>query len=290
MSGKVVTGGDIFFKDDIKIIETEIEEPLKIPTPLPIFDLDEQKIIYNNHLFQLTDKPKTNDFVQVYFKRYWLVENSKPKDLEDAYMQKHLNQIQNLKEDFIERVINGTSIMGEKATITNSFIGKQISQELIEKISSSYSTFTSSIVHEKLPGKGDISRLNDKSVFGEYLKNCSRVMIFDDKMYQLETIPEYLQKFKSSFEPKFYQSLGKMVKNTTPEEIYKFLSDNSELVHEKALPLVKSKIWHSKESFQLFMDGTYWLPTYIDNLTNIQNDYQKLLERKMKLDAVKEYI
>jgi hypothetical protein len=115
------------------------------------------------------------------------------------------------------------------------------------------------------------------------------VLLLDGKVYRLLTIPDYISKFQGSFEPKFYKDVQCKSGSATPEETAQLLTNNSDKIHRKALPLVRNKIWHSDKSFKLQVDGTYLIPEFEGKLSNLAAMYQKWLELKIKIDAAKEY-
>jgi len=284
---KVVAGDTMFFKDDIQIIDAELAVSLAIPSEIPIFSRDELQILYNGHIFVAT-KDKTNDReIKIYTQTYGLKEIESPKEQEDKYFLDYKTLIDKLKSDFIDRTVNGISIINSNS---KDILPIQLSSELVERITNEYGSFTQAKKYHSPPGKDVITKNNDGSIFNSYIHGYERVLLLDGKVYNLSTMPEYISIFQRSFEKEFYKEIQKKAYSATPEEVAKLLNNNSEKVHRKALPAVCNKIWHSNRSFKLLLDGIYWIPMYKEKVDNIIPVYEKLLERQIKIDAAKEYV
>jgi hypothetical protein len=289
MTQKVVQGDDMFFKDDIQIIDMEIATPLSMPSPIPILSRDEMQIFYNGHVFVATKKKTKDAQVKIYTQTFGLEEVDAPKKQEDKYFSDNQTLIDKLKADFIERSVNGVSV--SDSTIKG-ILGPTISSELVEKITREYSSVTPSGKHHTPPGKGLVTRNNDGSVFNTHVKGCERLLILEEKAYSLSTLAEYISKFEKSFKPSFYLQVQKKCQsmNTTPEEIAELLTKNADTIHRKALPMVRNKIWFSKRSFKLHLDDNYWVPEFEGKTDKLRSIYEKLLERQVKIDAAKAYV
>jgi len=278
MARKVVEGDDMFFKDDIQIIDVEIAAPLSMPSNLPIFSRDELQIFYDGHIYVAVKERTPDALIKVYTETFGLKEIESPKEQEDEYFSGNSTLIDKLKADFIERAVNGISLLDDGSL--KGTLGPQISSELIEKITQEYASLTPS---------GTSTKFNDGSVFNSYMKDCEQMLVLDGKAYKLITIPEYISKFQKSFEKSFYKKVQSMCCSAAPEEVYQLLTDNSHFVHRKVLPMVRNKIWHSNRSSKLLLDGTYWLPEFEGKTDNFVSKYEKLLERKIKIDTAKKY-
>ena len=288
MSNKVVQGDNMFFKDDVQIIDSEIATPLNMPPNIPIFSRDELQIFYNGHIFVATKETTKDALIKVYTLTYGLKEIESPKEQEDKYFSDNSALTDKLKADFIERSVNGICLQNNEHLRGN--LGTQISAELIERVTQEYSSLTNPITSAPLSVKGLIAKLNDGSLFNSYMKNFERALLLEKKLYSLATIPEYISKFQQSFNSDHYDNILNKCSSATPEEVYKILTDNSDKIHSKVLSLVRNKIWHSDRSFKLFLDGIYWIPEFKDKVDNSVSNYQRLLERKIKIDAAKKYI
>jgi hypothetical protein len=278
---KVVRGGNMFFEDDIKIIDSELDIPLNLPS-LPIFSLDELQVVYNGHLYVTTKEKSDVGKIKTYNLVLGLKETSSPKEQEEKYFSDNADFIERQKKDFIERVLNGISDIGSDSGRIRA--DPQIGQELVERINKVYSNMIKP-AKQSGAGKSLITKLEDDSVFNREMQGCERVLLLDNKVYDLMTISEYISKFENSFDVEFYKKIQKAVEKLSPKEISEMISANKENVHRKVLPMVRNKIWHSDRSGELYLDGSYWIPQFRSGNTDVLQTYQKLLEKKIKIDA-----
>jgi hypothetical protein len=276
---KVIRGGNIFFEDDIKIIDAELDCPLNLPA-MPIFSRDELQIFYNGHVFVASKKPDKDKQIKVYTMTFGLEETDSPKAQEERYFSDNSAVIDKLKRDFVERVINGISVLDMSTRGDISQLGK----ELAERINQRYSAILKP-AKQTSAGSGLIAKLEDGSIFNSEVSGCERVLILDKKVYELLTMREYISIFKESFDSSFYKKVQEACNSSTLEEISKMMLDNKDKIHRKVLPMVRNRIWHSDRSFRLYLDETYWIPQFRDNTSSLVTAYQKLIEKKVKIDA-----
>jgi hypothetical protein len=279
---RVVEGNIMFFKDDIKILDTELAKPLAIPSELPILFRDELQILYNGHIFVAVHDDKQQNTIKVYTQTYGLQEIASPKEQEQKYFSDNKTLVDKLKSDFISRVITGNS------GVPLTSVCEGLKSELTERINKEYASLLRAD-HTQPPGKGIIAWNDDGSIFNTYIPNCERVLLLDNKIYLLSTIPEYISIFKGSFEPNFYKECHEFAKSGSPEEVSHLIDEHRDRINPKAIPSVKNKIWHSPRSFKLFLDSMYWIPMYKDKTDGLISLYSTLLERQIKMDASSEY-
>jgi hypothetical protein len=291
----VVHGEEMFFEDDISIIEEEIERSLKIPDFIPVFR-DELQILYNGHNIVMTRNKIRDAEIKVYTSTYGFKEIKSPKTQEDEYFSS--KEVKRLKADFISRVLDGISLNDPRFKT----LGSQIKSKLLNKINEAHKDLDISppSVPEP-PGKGLIPKQEDGSLFNNYFPDLNRVLIRDGRMYQMATFPEYIAVCpEKTFNPKsFSKTLQQMCESVTPEEANKIINDNQDKIGN--FFQIRNKIWHSNRSFRLFLDGTYWVPgVYRDKDMNglpIEPDkkllgvidlYKRILEREIKINAAED--
>ena len=267
-----VVRGDMFFEDDIKIIDAELDATLNLPT-LPILSRDELQVLYNGRIFIASDNPSDEKYIKVYTEKFGLQEIDTSRVQEDKYFSDNAERFRKMKESFIEKVVNGIS--------ANSKI-PQLSAELVDRIRKKY--VITNLPEQTKAGKRIIVPITDGSIFSQ-ISGYERVLMLDKKIYDLKTIPEYISIFEESFDKKFYKEAMLIAGEKTPEEISKSLIENKDKIHRKVLSKVRNKIWHSERSFKLYLDGTYWIPDYRENAQKLNTLYYKLLERDIKIDA-----
>ncbi len=190
MDHRIVPGKKIIFKDDIEIDESAINQHFALPA-LPIFSAGEMQVIYNGHIFVARDSKVKDAFVKVHTMTFSLEESLTPKEVEDNYLSTNSVEINRLKEDFIKNCI--------KFDNTNlSSLSGQVGKLLAEKVYKACGKVPEKN-YSSPPGKGNISKLEDNSVFNSHINNCERVLLLDNKVYFLETFPEYLSRFENYF-------------------------------------------------------------------------------------------
>ncbi len=275
MTVKVVDGGEMFFKDDIQIIDVELGSPLSIPVPLPIIDKDELQIFYKGQIYLLTEEKGKEAIPDALFKAYTcnfgLREIATAKEHEVDYFTRNKKHFDQQKSDFIERTVNGIDVLDDELKGT---LGPQISSELVERITQEYASLISSSTAAA-------------SVFESF--TTDRLLVRDGRVYSLLTIPEYIERFENGIRPSFYKKLLPFSVSATPEEIYKKITENENNVRRNAFPMLRNKIWHSQRSSKFLLDDIYWIPQYEGGLDELHKKYKKLLGRKVKIDAAKEY-
>lgn len=284
---KVISAGNMFFEDDIKIIDAELDSSLVLPGKLPIFSRDELQVFYNGHIFVASKDPKVDlkdKHVKFYTMIFGLEEIDSPKSQEDKYFADNASAIDKLKQDFIERVVNGLSVYDTSSTARAKI--PQLGQELAERIAKKYALIPKPLKQEPA-GKGLVGKLEDGSVFNKEVTGYERVINLDGKIYDLFTISEYISKFEKNFDPVFYKKLQEKSKSESPEEISKYIGDNKDKVHRKVLSSVRNKIWYSDRSGRLYLDETYWIPVFRSSANDSVSLYQKYLEEKIKIDGAR---
>jgi len=274
----------MFFEGDIKIIDAELDSPITLPTPIPVFSRDELQVFYNGHIYVASKNPADERKIKVYTMVFGLEEIASPKIQEEQYFSANSTLFDKLKSEFIERVVNGINDIGSGSVRARA--GSQLGQELIDRINGVYANMKKPAI-QNLAGKGLITKLEDGSLFNTEMQGCERVLALDRKFYDLYTIPEYVSIFQGSMTPEFFKELQKASQSQTPEEISAMITKNKDKVHRKVLPMVRNKIWHSDKSGELYLDGTYFVPQYRAGYNEATEAYQKLLEKKLKIDAAR---
>lgn len=298
---KIIEDDSFFFKDDVQIKESELEKKLNLPTP-PLFMRDELQVIYKGHIFLIAKDKKDNmpdAMIKIYKKTYGLQAPKNPdgtiqtiKSIEDKYFQDNADLINKFTYDMISKGVTGIPINDKKSDDDDDsvcFVTTQIASQLVEKINNKYSSIKRNLPKNNA-GTGSIIENKDGSEFNNHFNGSIGLLILDRKVYHLETIQEYVKKFEKSFEPTFFKKFYAACSNTKPEDICAILNSNADKIHKKAMPLVRNKIWFSNRSFKLYLDGTYFVPSYAGTPDDIEKEYFQLIERKAKIDGVKKYL
>jgi hypothetical protein len=309
MTKKIIEGGDLFFKDDVQIVTSELEKKLNLPTP-PLFQRDELQIIYKGHAYVVARSLKDSipdSQIKIYTKNYGLEEIKSGegkvqsiKDLEESYFKENEEVIRKAQAATIGNCIVGIGTVArdpdEPADDSDScnelkgLLTTQIGSQLVEKINQHYASKVKNDLPKYKGGSGVINTAKDGSEYNKHYDGTVGLLVLDRKLYFLETMQEYVKKFEKSFEPKFFESIYNMCKTAKPEEVAEQINKNTDKIHPKALPIVRNKIWHSNRSFKLYLDGTYFVPECKGTVDELEKNYALIIERKVKLDGVKKYL
>lgn len=263
---KVVEGFDILFKDDFSIVDSEISRKLALPKPY-ILNPNEMLIIYDDSLFKLSNTPSNKDYMKFYRRTYGIMPSGSIKDQETKYFADNASKIDDLKKEFISNCVSIPPSLKNKVPD----LGKQIGKEIAKKIVKEYP-------------KADSTH---NSIFSQL--GCDDIILLDEKLYQLITIPSFLSKYEKSFEPKFFKDLIKSSENSTPEEVSELISKNKENVNGLALAVIRDKIWCNDKSLKIFLDGKYLIPDYKGHSDKLSDSYMLMIERQVKLDATQDF-
>lgn len=290
--GKVVKGYEMVFSDDVSLVEAKIPMQLAIPRPLPVISEDELLIFYNCRVFKASQFKKGRHMIKIYKSTFSLEEAETPKQQEDKYLSDPA--VKKLKELFISECVDSSPVPAHA-----------VASALTEKINEAYASLLNP-PSVKAPGKGEITLLKEKSALAHLPESVSALLI-DGKIYTLSTMHDYifttvqkhLEQIKAKnpcfnsdlanyMHPDFHKALEEKSQALSPEEFYQFMEDSKEMIERHVLALIRNKIWHSERSFKMFIDGVYLIPEYKESDAALRNNYAKLLERRIKLDAAKE--
>jgi hypothetical protein len=300
-NGKIIDGEDLFFKDDVQIHKSQLEKKLSLPAPT-LCQRDELQIIYKGNVFVIAKNPRESlpkTEIKVYTNVYGL-QRAKAADggaetiksIEDRYFRENQDEISKAVHDMVSKSVTGIPLTLKKdddSGDTACLVTNQIGSQLVDKINEHYASMKSSLPRNT-GGTGVISDSKDGSEFNNYFSGSIGLLVLDRKLYYLETMQEYIAKFQKAFEPSFYKEINSKCAAATPEEVADLLEKNAGKVHPKALPTIKNKIWLSKRSFKLYMDGTYFVPHCAGSVDKLEQEYSMRLEMKAKIDGVKKYL
>ncbi len=278
MGKKVVEGGPVLFKEDLPIETSEIDKPLNIPN-IEIAN-DVFTIFYKDRLFIL-NRSANEEYVKILNRKYGIQEIESPKQIEDKYFKNNFKEIENVQKEWINKIMPNVDLNNA----TNNY-GQQIKKVVKDKI-------------EELcrvairPPKKDIgkfiSRKGETTVFSG-LEGYERIIILDNKIYDMLTVAEYISNFEKSIEPEFFKSIIKQCENKTPSEICKLISNSVDKIDKKTFHVMKGKIHFDDRTFELFLDGIYFIPEFICKTSETLRNYKVLIEKMIKFEAVEKLI
>jgi hypothetical protein len=268
---KVVESFDMIFKDDFSIAESEIPRKLSLPKPY-ILNLDEMLMVYKDSLLHLSES-KATDYMKFYKSEYGIEPLGQMRDMEAKYFSDNAAVIDKAKEEFLSNcVCVSPSLKNDVPDLAS-----QLSKELVKMISKTY------------PNAAKLEN-NAGSIFSTL--GYGNIMLTDDKMFRLITIPEFLEKRKNIFEPDYFKELSIFAATATPEEVSEKLVKNRDKAHERAWPVMKDKIWCNEKSMKIYIDGSYYISDFVarqdkkeDPFQKMENGYMEMLEIQVKRDA-----
>jgi hypothetical protein len=267
-------------KIEFPIPEIRFYKRLSIPNP-KIFEMDVPLLFYHGRIFQLTENQTDENYMKVFDSMLGFQEIGLHSTYEKEYFEDYARILDEVKKNFVKSLLAGTTKEERKSF-------HSVGTCALKKIEEYYLTLITKDRRMPYVGKGRITELCD-SLFSR-LNGYERILMLDEKLYDLLTIPEFLKKFKNVFEPKFFIELQKMAANSDPEEVSKYITNNVDRMNEKALPLVRNKIWHSRRSCKLFFDGVYFIPEFRGSSMVLLDRYKGLFESKIKSEAISEYL
>ncbi|MBT7902353.1 hypothetical protein HN587_00710 [Candidatus Woesearchaeota archaeon] len=109
-------------------------------------------------------------------------------------------------------------------------------------------------------------------------------LMVEDGLYELLTVKEYLGEFRDKMAPDFFSRVQRLREDQTPEEVNEFIGNNIGHIEHK----VRSKIKNKLRSLMLNFGGTFFIPLYVEDNSQVKENYQKLLEKHVKLDAIRD--
>ncbi|MEW6365336.1 MAG: hypothetical protein AB1714_11970 [Acidobacteriota bacterium] len=275
MRRKVVEGGPVIFKEDMPIDEAAVSAPLGLPAAS--IGRNELTLLYKGRFFVLNRKP-ADSFAKIWGTTYGIEEDDSPKKMEDSYRAANANEITGAQREWLAKVLPSVDL-----PTAMQVYGDQLKSILREKVAAVYAT--PSRVPGHTTGAGTIAPLCEGAVLDE-LEGCERMLFIDGKAYELLTLAEYLSKFVKTFDPQFWKTLSSAAKTATPEAVIRLIEGNRDKVERKTAGVLKGKIHFNERSFELFLDGVYFIPEHMGATSEIIDRYNRLLEGRMKLDAV----
>lgn len=277
MRKKVVQGGPVFFKDDLPMDSAAIAAPLALP-PMALVE-DRLTLHFKRRFFVLDRRPPANHFAKVWGQTYALVERGSPGATEAAYFRDHRAEIAATQREWLRAVLGGAEPASARATF-----GPQIVDVLTERIDAAYARPAG--VPAKEAGAGGVLPSAEPSLYAE-LEGLERVLFLDGKVYDLLTIPEYLSKFEQAIDPETFRELVAGSAGRTPAEVVRLLDERPEAMKRRTLGVLRGKIHFDDRTFELFLDGVYFIPEYRDKASVVFEKHRLLLERQVKRDAAK---
>ncbi len=126
------------------------------------------------------------------------------------------------------------------------------------------------------------SRLNEDSVLKEFLGN-NNLMMIDDKVYSLDTYKNFLSYFERGFSATFFNQTQRIAATRIPDEVIEIIDQNKQNIDHKYFSRIRNKI----RSSHLKINNKHYQPKHWGQKEELVSRYKTLLEKKMKIEAVK---
>ncbi|MBT5021232.1 hypothetical protein HOK51_04315 [Candidatus Woesearchaeota archaeon] len=169
---------------------------------------------------------------------------------------------------------------------------QNISRDLINRIEQEYSQYSrarrnsrSTVVDSQIDSLlGLRDAPVDRSILKTHLMPGINFLKLDNGLYELLNYGEYLEIFKEKMDPIFYRDARRISSKELPETVNEFIGKNINHIQHK----IRSRIKNKLRGMILNMDGNYQIPIYVEEQDQLQSKYNKLTERKVKIEAVQD--
>jgi hypothetical protein len=164
--------------------------------------------------------------------------------------------------------------------VDNEYSGYMLEGQQIASVTTLESRI-SSILAPTSPNHNMYPPQNENSALNELL-NGNNLMLLNDNVYSLITIPEWLGMFYDSYTPRFQAIVDQINTRSPPEWIVQQL----DIFRGEVDHAFHSRIVNKIESTKAKIDGRYVLPFLEHNFSDLKSRYKKLLQKKVKRDVI----
>jgi len=272
---RVVEGGPIRFKDDLPIAAAEIPRPLGLP---PVALLPDGFIVwYKGRFFEL-ERATGEWYARLWDRRFALREVETAGAREDRYFEEHRGAIEKAQERWLSKVLPGDDPGGAARSW-----GPQAAQAVRERIEELCAVPLRP--PQRDVGKGRIERRSDGSVLGE-MQGYERLLLVDGRAYDLLSLAEYLGRFDGAMDPKLLKELQKDSETLAPADVCERMSRNLDRMDKRTYGVIKGKVHEGRRTFELHLDGVYFIPEYLCPGAELLSKHASLVEKRIKIGAV----
>ena len=271
MGKRVVEGGPIRFKEDLPIDAAEIAKPLALP---PFSILPDRFTVWYKARFYELGGAAGKAFARIWRREYGLREAEAAGAREERFFKSP--DVAKAQREWLGRVLPGADLSKR--------LGPQVAQVVKEKIEELCAV--AGRAPQRDVGRGTTRRSADASVLGE-MHGHQRFLHVDGKIYDLLSLAEYLATFEKAFDPALFKSLQKECDAATPEDVVRTMAGSLDRMDKKTYGVIRGKVHYDDRTFELRLDGVYFIPEYLCAAAEFQKAYRVLAEKRLKVDAVK---
>ena len=211
--------------------------------------------------------------------------NQSSKDLEAEVQEQEipisrevLAEARKLKSEFLKKLDQEYESFGKKKSRNS----RTIDDKLGEILQNNTSSGRRATVMRRY------SDFEDGSIFNKNVLS-QNMMFIGESAYDLLTVKEFIQIFKEYIKPSLYRTLITFDSSKDPNEINDVIKRNILDIDKKCRSRIRNKLKTSKVK----INGEYFIPLWKENSTqfrsDIINNYEKLIEKKIKVDSFDKY-
>jgi hypothetical protein len=279
VSKRVVAGGPIQFRDDLPIVEAAIAEPLGLRAAgAAIDELLPQvfSVWFKRRYFELASSgaASASARARIWDREYALVERPSALAREQAFLRAHAAAIAGAQRAWLGRVLGGADPAA---------LGAQAAALIAEKIAALCQLRTRPPQLEV--GKGELLRAQEESALAA-LQGHERLLLVDGKVYELLSLAEYLRRFERAFDAGLLRELEQACETATPAEICRRMGASLDRLDKRTYGVIRGKVHFDRRTFELELDGVYFIPEYLARRGELLSWYEAAIERALKLEAL----
>lgn len=130
----------------------------------------------------------------------------------------------------------------------------------------------------------EITPLEDGSILTSHIFPGRNIMFYNNGIYELVTVPEWISYFQQHINPGLYRTLQRTPATRHPHEVYDQIKENLSQVEKMYLSSLMNKL----KTSMVKLEGKYYLPILMkeDKADVILLLYKKLIEKEVKLKAI----
>jgi hypothetical protein len=200
----------------------------------------------------------------------------------------------NPKEDMKDIFSNLTRSPGRLRVENDSSVVDTTRNELIANIEKMYShvgvqkskkSKLEDCITRELIGVGRNARVtsaSESSILVDELLGESNFLFVENRTYELYTIPKLMSEFKNKMSEGYFREISKVGPDVDPSIVIENVKKHYDQIDSSVLSRIINKLKGTK----LNIEGNYFFPLYFNETTDMISDYTKLIEKKLKIEAV----
>lgn len=189
---------------------------------------------------------------------------------------------------------NRRNTSSNSSNSNNSHNAERAKEELIRQVNREYNNLVRRPTENRLEGqiltvlennsetREAMTIFNDNSIYNTELTGGSNFLRLEDSVYELVTTSKLMEEFRSNIDQHYYQQLTQIPATKDPLEVLQYVRENYQYVRHA----VKSRIRNKLKSTKVKIGEQYLIPLFVEETSYMLDDYKKLTEKKLKIDAI----